>query len=409
MMKIVLTDRAAWRQSLHPLTLTRPVSDLRVGIMTIAEKWKAYLDVPYTYITSSYLANKFPFDLAESDDFLLIRGNCCPDERLVETARSLRQGAGLVDALGLLMVRLDRQEMIAYARNDSESIAHNSHWDLRNYTHSLTQVIYPEDIFLQNGDQISSDFEVLTQGRTSAPLSGTNQLLGDQIFAEEGVQVECSILNSLKGPIYLGRNSEIWENCAVRGPFALGEASQLKMGAKVYSNVSIGPYSRVGGEMNTCVIQGYSSKGHDGYLGSAVMGEWCNWGADTNNSNLKNNYKPVKVYDYPSGQFRKTGLQFYGLIMGDHAKCAINTAFNTGSVVGVGASVFGAGFPPTFVPDFSWGGAEGFEEYDLERMLESAALVYARRNVAFTEEDAQILRHVFRMTADKRANYHKSM
>lgn len=403
MMKIVLTDRAAWRQNLYPLTLTRPVSALRVGIMTIAEKWQAYLDAPCTYLTEAYLSEKFEFDPAGSDDFLLIRGNCCPDERLVEAARGLRHGEGYVDSMGLLMVRLDWDELHAFAQQGSES---NPSCDLRTYAHPLTQLVYPEDIFLQNGAQITQDFQVVTKGRTSASLSDTNQILGDQVFAEEGAQVECSIFNSLKGPIYLGRNSEVWENCTVRGPFALGEASQLKMGAKVYSNVSIGPFSRVGGEMNTCVIQGYSSKGHDGYLGSAVMGEWCNWGADTNNSNLKNNYMPVKVYDYASGQYRKTGLQFYGLIMGDHAKCAINTAFNTGTVVGVGASIFGAGFPPTFVPDFSWGGAEGFETYDLERMLESAALVYARRNVAFTKEEEQILRHVFSFTAEKRAKHH---
>lgn len=397
MMHLILVDFGEWRKKLYPLALTRPVSELRIGILTITEKWALRLNAPYSYLTEDYLSEKYSLISEEEmnrepNEFLLIRGNCCPDEYLIDTAYQLQLGQALSDTHGLVMARTNREGVKHFQQGDL------AYFDLIRCQHDITCIIYPEDIFLQNGKQIDVDFQFLTAGRESAPISSTNQILGDRIFAEAGVVVECSTLNSLNGPIYLGKNSEIWENCAVRGPFALCEGSQLKMGSRVYSQVTVGPYSRVGGEMNTCVIQGYSSKGHDGYLGSAVMGEWCNWGADTNNSNLKNNYKSVRVYDYSTEDYRDSGQQFYGLIMGDHAKCAINTAFNTGTVVGVGASIYGAGFPPTFVPDFSWGGAEGFEEHELDRMLETAHLVYARRNRTFDQVEINLLKHVFNLT-----------
>lgn len=296
----------------------------------------------------------------------------------------------------MMLLKTDRAGLEEFEKKGLEA------FHIKNYQAPFLRLVFPEDLFLNNGREIQMDFDLITKGRESAKLSSTNQFLGEQIFAEEGVVAECSIFNSLNGPIYLGKESEVWENCSIRGAFALCESSQVKMGARIYSDVTIGPKSRVGGEMNTCVILGYSSKGHDGYLGSSVMGEWCNWGADTNNSNLKNNYKNVKVYDYQSSSYRKTDLQFYGLIMGDHSKCAINTAFNTGTIVGVGASIFGAGFPPTYVPDFSWGGASGLEEYNLERMFETAALVYERRNRIFDDQDKAILKHVFDLTSIKR-------
>lgn len=397
MMHIIFVDRAEWRRKLYPLALTRPVSELRVGILTITEKWVKNFKSTYSFLTEDYLSEKYPLISEEQEDsapneFLLIRGNCCPDQRLREAALQLELGQALYDSNGLLISRASRSGVKHFQNHNFK------YFDCLQYDQPVTCINYPEDIFLHNGQQIEVDFQFLTEGRESAPLSSTNQILGDRVFAEEGAVVECSTLNSLKGPIYLGKNSEIWENCAVRGPFALCEGSQLKMGSRVYSHVTVGPYSRVGGEMNTCVIQGYSSKGHDGYLGSAVMGEWCNWGADTNNSNLKNNYKTVRVYDYSTEQYRDTDQQFYGLIMGDHSKCAINTAFNTGTLVGVGASIFGAGFPPTFVPDFSWGGADGFVEHKLDNMLETAELVYARRNRKFDVAEQNILKHVFNMT-----------
>jgi UDP-N-acetylglucosamine diphosphorylase/glucosamine-1-phosphate N-acetyltransferase len=416
-MRLIFVDNAGWRNKLLPLTFLRPVSALRIGILTIEEKWSKYLSADFTHLSEDYLSRKFPLELGEEQAYLFIRGNVCPSHPLLAQIHDLKVGQGLKDENGWVVMKVDRAMVhpCLHALSSSSLRNESSLSSLRNESSFLNPLIqwieieklalsirYPEDLFLNNGQEIWHDYALLTAGRTSAPISKTNQILGDQIFAEEGVQVECSVLNSLQGPIYLGRQAEIWENCAIRGPFALCEGAQVKMGAKVYSNVTVGPYSRVGGELNTCVILGYSSKGHDGYLGSAVMGEWCNWGADTNNSNLKNNYKSVKVYDYELSDYRQTNQQFYGVIMGDHAKCAINTSFNTGSVVGVGASVFGAGFPPTYIPDFSWGGAHGMDEYDLESFFETAALVYERRNRIFGEEDKDILRWVFEQTKDLR-------
>lgn len=402
-MHIILFDRSDWRKKLYPLVWTRPVSDLRVGILTIAEKWSKWLGHPHAFMTESFLQVKYSLgldnELSGENDFLVVRGNVCPDEVLLEKADKLQLGQGLRDSCGFVLLKTDRNGLMDLYRDGlDESIYQWS--DLSIFP---VQIHYPEDVFLQNGAQIAVDFILLTKGRTSADLSDSNRFLGDRIFAEEGAKAEFSVFNSLEGPIYLGKNSEVWENSTIRGAFALGEGSHIKMGTKVYSNVSIGPHCRMGGELNTSVVWGYSSKGHDGFLGHAVIGEWCNWGADSNNSNLKNNYKNVKVFDYRSGHYRDSGQQFYGVVMGDHSKCAINTAFNTGTVVGVGGNVFGAGFPPTFIPDFSWGGGPGnLVTHDLGRMFETAALVYARRNRIFDSIEQEVLSSVFNQTAKYR-------
>lgn len=391
-MQIVLFDNDEWRINLYPLSFTRPVSDLRVGILTIGEKWSKWLKQPVFFLTENYLKPKYP-TLNEDNDVLLIRGGVCPDERLCAAIMSLKVGEKLIHARDVVAIRTTLDEI-----NLSEERLIDSYKSLT-YHDDFVHIVYPEDIFMNNGIEIRKDFQLLTSGRTSATLSGTNTVIGENIFVEEGASAECSIINTLKGPIYLGRNSEIWEGAAVRGPFALGDDSQVKMGTKIYSNVTVGPGSRVGGELNTCVIWGNSSKGHEGYFGSGVMGEWCNWGADTNNSNLKNNYKNVRLYNYKSGTYRDTGLQFCGLIMGDHSKCAINTSFNTGTVVGVSASIFGGGAPSTFVPDFSWGD-NGI--YELDKMFSTAQLVFARRNRTFDSIEQAILKEVFEMTRKQR-------
>lgn len=393
-MQIVLYDDNELRVNFYPLSLTRPVADLRVGILTIAEKWSKWLKLPVSYLTAEYLQTKYPLGLEE--DVLLIKANICPDEALCEHMISLKYSEKLSDRKGFIAARSKITELQKLKDSDFDEYKSVA------YTRSITYIDYPEDIFRLNGDELRKDFDLLTEGRVSGALSSTNTILGDDIFIEEGASAECSTFNSLKGPIYLGKNSEIWEGCLIRGAFALGEDSQVKMGAKIYSNVTIGPSSRVGGELNTCVIWGNSSKGHDGYFGSGVMGEWCNWGADTNNSNLKNNYKSVKLYHYGSKQYRDTGLQFCGLIMGDHSKCAINTAFNTGTVVGVGASIFGSTMPPTFIPDFSWGIGENAEIYELNKMFETTELVFDRRNRKFDHVEKSILEEVFQIIDKQR-------
>lgn len=388
-MAINLFDDQSWL-SLRPLTFTRPVADLRVGILTIAEKWAKYLDAEFGFLTQAYLNQKYPAIEAN----LYINGAICPDNELIESITNLNSDEVLVKD-GLIIAY--RTETV-----DLSNLQAQTHFKNINYLSSFTHIRYPEDIFKSNHIEIQKDFALLTKGRSSAKLSATNTLLGDQIFVEEGATAECSTFNSLQGPIYLGKNSQVWEGSNIRGSFALGEGSSVKMGAKIYGQTTIGPYSRVGGEINNAVIWGSSSKGHEGYLGNSVMGQWCNIGADSNNSNLKNNYAEVRLWDYEKENYRKTGLQFCGLILADHSKCGINTMFNTGTVAGVGANIFGAGFPSNFIPDFSWGGAGGFEEYRLSKMLETTARVYERRNLALTAIESDILTHIFEETRQYR-------
>lgn len=383
-MMINLFDDKAWL-SLRPLTFTRPVADLRLGILTIAEKWAKHLNANFGFVTQDYLAAKYPSAVAK----LFINGSICPDDELINAVATLKSNEVLVK--GDLVIAYHTEENMNYLTALTEL-------KNRTYTSAFTHIQFPEDLFRNNHVELVKDFAIITKGRTSASLSDTNTFLGNQFFAEEGAKAECSTFNSLQGPIYLGKNAEIWEGCHIRGSFALCDNSQVKMGAKIYGQTTIGPHSRVGGEINNTVIWGYSSKGHEGYLGNAVMGQWCNIGADSNNSNLKNNYAEVRLWDYAKGSFRKTGLQFCGLIMADHAKCAINTMFNTGTVAGVSANIFGAGFPRNFIPDFAWGGSHGFEVYGLAKMLETAVKVFERRAMVLDDVEKAILAHIFEET-----------
>ena len=381
-MAIILFDDNA-HQTLLPLTYTRPVADLRIGILTIAEKWAKHLKSDFSFQTEAYLQTKFP--LKKGTDDLFINGSVCPDEGLVVAIGKLKVGEALKQ--GDLLIA-------AKGEKDANNVV--------NYEPSFIAIKYPEDIFSKNDTELRKDFALLTKGRKSAAISKTNTIIGNDFFAEEGAIAECSTFNTTNGPIYLAAQTEVWEGTNIRGPFALCEHSQVKMGAKIYGATTVGPHSRVGGEITNSVIWGYSSKGHDGFLGNSVLGEWCNIGADTNNSNLKNNYAEVKLWDYTNQRFRKTGLQFCWLIMADHAKCGINTMFNTGTVVGVSANVFGTGFPRNFVPDFAWGGAQGFEVYTLKKMFETAEKVYPRRDRIFDETEQGILKKVFELTEEYR-------
>lgn len=392
-MAIILFDDNA-HQSLRPLTFTRPVANLRIGILTIAEKWGKYLQSDFSFQTQSWLQDKFPLKI-EADN-LFINGSVCPDELLLKAIDRLKTGEALIYNDLLVAVKLDEKDAVGFDFNkvfDKITVLE----------HSPVIIRYPEEIFRNNDTELRKDFALLTGGRKSASISSTNTIIGNDFFAEESAVAECSTFNTTNGPIYLANDTEVWEGTHIRGAFALCEHSQVKMGAKIYGATTVGPYSRVGGELNNAVIWGYSSKGHEGYLGNAVMGEWCNIGADSNNSNLKNNYEDIKLWDYTTQRFRKTGLQFCGLIMADHAKCAINTMFNTGTVVGVSANVFGAGFPRNFIPDFSWGGPQGLDVYTLKKMFETAGKVFARReHRTFDENEQNILKKVFELTEEHR-------
>lgn len=372
------------RKQLLPFVFTRPVSEIRFGILTIREKWEKALNQKLSYYTESYLNQKFP--LKSEQENVFINGKICPDEILLNEIAALSENSGICLANTLIAFKggkdFDEKEMLNKSRLvEFPILAINHVWD----------------IFSKNGEAIKLDFEILTKGKKSQPISETNTIIGDKnlIFLEAGAIVEASILNTKSGPIYIGTDAEIMEGSVVRGPLALCEHSALKLATKIYGPTTIGPHSKVGGEINNSVIFGYSNKAHDGFLGNSVIGEWCNLGADTNNSNLKNNYGHVKLYNYVSGKQEDTGLQFCGLMMGDHSKCGINTMFNTGTVVGVAANIFGGNFPPTHIPSFSWGGSDGFEPYKIDKLFETASKVLARRNMELSDDDKSILLEVF--------------
>ncbi|MBK0381620.1 glucose-1-phosphate thymidylyltransferase [Pedobacter sp. SD-b] len=375
------------RETLLPLTYTRPTADLRIGILKISEKWCQHFKVDISYQTASYLQKKFP--MVNDHDQLFINGSICPNAELVSAIYSLKDGDVLVKGETCIAAKINHDKL------NSEDLS--NHHKIK-FEQDFTKINYPEDIFKYNDIELRTDFKLLTKNRVSQKLSASNTVIGDDIFVEEGVEAECCTFNTKYGPIYLGNNSQVWEGSHIRGGLALCNDSQIKLGAKIYGATTIGPNCRIGGEINNVVIWGNSSKGHDGYLGNAVVGEWCNFGADTNNSNLKNNYAEVKLWDYKTERFRKTGLQFCGLIMADHAKCGINTMFNTGTVVGVGANVFGAGFPRNFIPDFSWGGAQGLETYTINKMFETSQKVYDRKNKEFNDIEKDILTEIFDQT-----------
>jgi UDP-N-acetylglucosamine diphosphorylase/glucosamine-1-phosphate N-acetyltransferase len=375
------------RNALLPFTFTRPVADIRIGILTIREKWEKYLGYTTTTLTEEYLMEKFP--MVEMEENVMINASFLPNEVLAEMVQALEPNQAIFSG----------EDVIAFYTKDTQEEVDFDTYEIIEYTEDGLRIENPWDIFAKNDAAIREDFELLTEGRTSQPIpASVNTISPENIFIEEGAKLEFVTLNASTGPIYIGKNSEIMENSVIRGPFALCEEAQVKLATKVYGATTVGPHSRIGGEVNNSVLFGYSNKGHDGFLGNSVLGEWCNLGADTNNSNLKNNYEEVKLWSYEKGIFAKTGLQFCGLMMGDHSKCGINTMFNTGTVVGVSANIFGSGFPRNFVPSFSWGGASGFSTYITKKAFETARIVMSRRHVEFTEQDAAIMEHVFEET-----------
>lgn len=386
-MNIILFDTHLWDELL-PVTFTRPIAAIRVGILTLAEKWQSYLKTNVSFATREYLQKKYPLSITE--DNLIINSALLPDISILNEISSLESGTALFYNDIFIATRMNREETIAFLQSN---LIKNKK-ELATKPNLLSHFC---DIFSKNGEELYKDFELITKGRKSQPLSETNAYSGslDLIFIEKGAIVEHSILNSKTGPIYIGKDAEVMEGSIIRGPFALCEHSVVKMAAKIYGPTTIGPHSKVGGEINNSVILGYSNKAHDGFLGNSVIGEWCNLGADTNNSNLKNNYAIVKMWNYPKQRFVSTGLQFAGLVMGDHSKCGINTMFNTGTVVGVSCNLYGDGFHRNFVPSFSWGGPQGYTHYDFEKAIETARLVLQRRNMELSDTDIEILRHIY--------------
>lgn len=391
-MNCILSD-GIYRENLFPFTFTRPVGAIRVGILTIHEKWSKWLKTPVSFHTEAYLGKKFP--CTASSENVVISASFLPNAALVKAVQSLKLGEALVNG----------EELIAYASTEIQDVNALSDFKTIEFSGDVLTIKHTWDIFSKNGEALQADFDVMTAGRKSQPISATNTVINpENIFLEEGAKVECSILNAATGPIYIGKDAEIMEGCIIRGAMALCDDAIMKMGSKIYGPSTFGPKCKVGGEINNAVLFANSSKGHEGYLGNSVLGEWCNLGADTNTSNLKNNYTEVRLWDYQTEGFAKTGLQFCGLMMGDHSKCGINTMFNTGTVIGVNANIFGSGFPRNFVPSYSWGGAAGFTEYRTNKAFEVAKVVMARRNVEFDDIEKELLEEVFEFT-QKWRNY----
>tara|TARA_B100002052_G_scaffold95601_1_gene88241 strand:- start:20966 stop:22144 length:1179 start_codon:yes stop_codon:yes gene_type:complete len=392
-MNLILFDKN--HSNYLPLSFTRPISFFRIGILTIKEKWQFYYN-SVSVKTEDYLSYKFKINL--EDDNLWVDSSILPCKELITEVNNLRLGESLVH----------EGEVIAFRNKTFDYVKLNiieSH-SLFSSVESLT------DIFNLNENEIINDFERIKTHKNSKYLNrfidlySSNVKIGDgEILIEDGAILNNCTLNTSNGPIYIGKDAEIMEGSLIRGPFAMLNNTVVKMGARIYPGTTLGPFCKVGGEVNNSVLFGYSSKAHDGFLGNSVIGEWCNLGADTNNSNLKNNYINVKLWNYQFEKFKDTNLQFCGLIMGDHSKCGINTMFNTGTVVGIGANIFGCGFPRNFIPSFSWGGSSGFSEYKFLKFIDSVERVFKRRNIKINQVEIDILNHIFEITKRFRNQY----
>lgn len=393
-MNILFFDEPDHRTQLLPFTFTRPIAEIRVGILTISKKWHLRLGGTYSYTTSDYLSAKFKSHFEQ--DNLFINGGICPDDQLAKAVAALSSEESLTQNGRLIAARTQQQSGF-----NPPGFKGSKQTE---YTNEICVIERPWEIFLYNGAQIRIDFELVTKNRVSQPIDDphTRVYSPENIFVEKGVKIKAAILNAENGPIYLAEGSKVEEGAVVRGPFSLGELSTVNANARMRGDITIGPHCRVGGEVSNSVLFGYSNKGHDGFLGNSVLGEWCNIGADTNISNLKNNYAKVKVWDFKKNGFIDTGQQFCGLLMGDHSKTGINTMFNTGTVVGVAANIFGSGFPRTFIPSFSWGGAGGFTTFRMNKVKEMAHTSMARRNGEFDAEEEAILQSIFDATASFR-------
>ncbi|MCL6217324.1 GlmU family protein [Zunongwangia pacifica] len=388
-MNYILFDGSV-RNQLLPFTFTRPVADIRFGILTMRERWEYILGSTTSTITEDYLSEKWP--LVEFEENVMINAAYFPSSAFIDQVKNLQKNEAIFDG----------EEIVAFYAEEDQEVDFTAFKQLE-IAGEVLKLAYTWDIFSKNGIAIQFDFKLITEDRESQPIDSSNYVKNpENIFIEEGAVVENCSLNASNGPIYIGKDSLVMEGCFFRGPIAIGEEAIVKMGAKIYGATTIGPGSRAGGEINNSVLFQNSNKGHEGYLGNSVLGEWCNLGADTNNSNLKNNYAEVRLWDYETEGFAKTGLQFCGLMMGDHSKCGINSMFNTGTVVGVSCNIFGTGYPRNFIPSFSWGGSSGMTTYQTKKVFEVARLVLERRKMEFTEQDEAILEHVFEETSKYR-------
>ncbi len=396
-MNIILFDDDT-REKLLPLTYTKPVGMLRIGIMTIQEKWQKYFSANVSFITQDYLSDKYPIVIKDKN--YVVNASILPTFHICKLIEQLQENEALLKDGDLVAALLNEQQFENLIQN--EDINELKGFEIGDTP--LLQIKQLSDIFSLNAQAIQHDFNQVTKNRETLPVPSFARVIGrENVFIEEGAEVSICMINATEGPVYIGKGAKIMEGCLIRGPFVLGENSTLKMGAKIYGGTTLGPHCKVGGEVNNVVMQGFSNKGHEGYLGNAVIGEWCNLGADTNNSNLKNNYAEVKLWDYSTSSFTKTGLQFCGMVMGDHSKAGINTMFNTGTVTGIACNIYGAGYQKNFIPSFTWGGPDSsYKTYRIDKVIETANLVMARRGLQLTKHEEEILKHVFDLSSEFR-------
>ena len=382
------------RISLRPLTFFRPVSAIRIGILTISEKWEKHLGSAVSFLTETYLQEKYP--LKVGNDNYLINGSILPNQELLAEILSLDDDTSLMADDTVIAIHLTTENLKHFRQGITPELK------IHESKTTFIKINNTWDVFGNNKKAIVDDYKLITHNRKSAEISSTNQVLGKDLFVEEGVNIECSSVNTLKGPVYIGKNAEIMQGCHIEGPVALCDHSVLKMGAFVYKGTTLGPYCKAGGEINNSVMFGYSSKAHDGFMGDSVVAEWCNLGAGTTTSNLKNNYEPVKQWSYGESKFVSTRLQFCGLVLGDHTKTGISTMFNSGTTAGVGSNIFGVSYQRNFIPSFVWGGNSGFRKHKLNEAMDTAKAVYARRNLPFDSIEENIFKAVYDLTSDNR-------
>ena len=383
-MNIILFDEKDNWTDLLPISFTRPIADIRIGILTIAEKWQHLLpEARISYKPADYLTVKFATE--ETGDDIIILSNILPDADLAARIAVLQHGEALIAAGKMIALRGTLQQFEASQRSADITVD------------DVDSIVWLYDIFLKNDAQLRADFEIITRGRTSAPIDDSCTVIGsrDQIFIEEGATVQGATLNTLGGPIYIGKDATIMEGSCIRAPFAACTHAQVNMAAKIYGATTLGPHCKVGGELNNVVMIGYSNKAHDGFLGNAVVGEWCNIGAGTNASNLKNDYTEIKLWNYRTHRFLKTGLQFCGLILGDHSKIGINCMLNTATVIGVGVNIHGAGFPRAFVASFLEGGSAGYTDVSVAKFFDIAKRMMARRGITLSDSDKEIFESIY--------------
>lgn len=393
MINFILFDDES-RVSLRPLTFFRPVSAIRSGILTISEKWEKHLNHPVSFLTEMYLQEKFPLKVG-SDNYL-INGSVLPNQELIAEILSLDSDTSLITGETVIAIHLTAENLKHFRQGVTPELRS------KETKTRFIKINNTWDIFGNNKKAIIDDFQLVTHNQKSAEISLTNQVLGNNLFVEEGVTIECSTINTLKGPVYIGKHAEVMQGCHIEGPVALCEHSVLKMGTLVYKGTTIGPWCKAGGEINNSVMFGYSSKAHDGFLGDSVIAEWCNLGAGTTTSNLKNNYEAVKQWSYAENKFVSTGLQFCGLVMGDHTKTGISSMFNSGTTAGVCSNIFGVSYQRNFIQSFVWGGTSGFRKHKLNEAMDTAKAVYARRNLPFDAVEEKIFKSVFELTNDNR-------